>query len=259
VIAPNRVIEETPGGSLSSSLAELGYAIVPQVLTSAEIDHLLSDLERSAAHRSRAGVRHLLSNPAVTELATDRRMLVIAQSVLGSDAFPFKATLFDKSPDANWLITWHQDTALPLRKKQEMPGWGPWSTKEGISYAHAPASALERVVALRLHLDHSNHENGPLRVIPGSHLQGVLSDEQVEKIVDKGESVTCLVEQGSVIVMRPLIIHASSKSQSDKPRRCFTLNTQPRMPSMHHWSWQSRSEAKLFGLHPIRQTTIRLR
>src|SRR4051812_33537443 len=99
-------------------------------------------------------------------------MLVIAQSVLGHDAFPFKAILFDKSSETNWLITWHQDTALPLREKIETPGWEPWSTKEGIIYAHAPASALERVVALRLHLDDSDHENGPLRVIPGSHCQG---------------------------------------------------------------------------------------
>lgn len=200
-----------------------GYAILPQVLTSEEIDQLLSDLERSAAQRSRAGVRHLMTIPAVTKLANDHRMLGIAQAVLGNDALPFKATLFDKSPEANWLITWHQDTALPLCEKQEIPGWGPWSTKEGVVYAHAPASALERVVALRLHFDDSNLDNGPLRVIPGSHCEGVLSDEQVEKIVDKGESVTCLVEQSGVIVMRPLIIHASSKSQSDRPRRVLHI------------------------------------
>ena len=150
-------------------------------------------------------------------------MVGLARCVLGCDAFPFKATLFDKSPDANWLITWHQDTALPLREKQETPGWGPWSTKEGIPYAHAPASALERVVALRLHLNDSDQENGPLRFVPGSHREGVLSDQQVETIVGKIKHVTCLIQQGGVIVMRPLIIHASSKSQSDKPRRVLHI------------------------------------
>jgi ectoine hydroxylase-related dioxygenase (phytanoyl-CoA dioxygenase family) len=205
--------------TVSLSVANDGYAIVPQVVTAEEIHRLLSDLEQSTSQRTRAGVRHLLSNSAVAEFAADRRMLGIAQSVLGSNAFPFKATLFGKSLDANWLITWHQDTALPLREKLETPGWGPWSTKEGITYSHAPASALERVVALRLHFDNSDMENGPLRVIPGSHRQRVLGDQQVENIVDKGEHVTCLVGQGGVIVMRPLIIHASSKSHSDKPRR----------------------------------------
>jgi ectoine hydroxylase-related dioxygenase (phytanoyl-CoA dioxygenase family) len=200
-----------------------GYAILPQVLTSEEIDHLLSDLEGSAAHRSKAGVRHLMSNPAVEKLAKDHRMVGLARCVLGDDAFPFKATLFDKSPDANWLITWHQDTALPLRNKHETPGWGPWSVKEGMTYAHAPTKALEQVVALRLHLDDSDQANGPLRVIPASHRRGVLSDHQVETIAGQTEYATCLVKQGGVIVMRPLIIHASSKSQSDKPRRVLHI------------------------------------
>ena len=221
MIARDRVIEETNAAWLG--VAKDGYAIVPQVVTAEEIEHLLSNLQRSSSHRSRAGLRHLLSNPAVAEFAADRRMLGIAQSVLGSDAFPFKATLFDKSPDANWLITWHQDTALPLCERIENPGWGPWSAKEGIAYAHAPATALESVVALRLHLDDSHQENGPPRVIPGSHRQGVLSDEQVENIVDKGERVTCLIEQAGVIVMHPLLVHASSKSQSDKPRRVLHI------------------------------------
>ena len=221
MIARDRVIEENRAVSLS--VENDGYAIVPQVLIAEELEYLLPDIERLSSHRSRAGVRHLLSNPAVAKLSTDRRMLGIAKSVLGNDAFPFKATLFDKSPDSNWLITWHQDTALPLREKQETQGWGPWSTKEGIIYAHAPASALERVVALRLHLDASDQENGPLRVIPGSHRHGVLSDQQVENIVGKIKHVTCLIEQGGVIVMRPLIIHASSKSQSDKPRRVLHI------------------------------------
>jgi ectoine hydroxylase-related dioxygenase (phytanoyl-CoA dioxygenase family) len=221
VIARDRVIEEPNAASLR--VVDDGYAIVPQVVTAEEIRRLLSDLGQSTSLRTRAGVRHLLSNPAVAELAADPRLLGIAQSVLGSDAFPFKATLFDKSSDANWLITWHQDTALPLRNKRETPGWGPWSTKEGIIYAHAPASALERVVALRLHLDDSDQENGPLRVIPGSHCQGVLSDQQVETVVGQIEHVTCLVEQGGIIVMPPLLIHASSKSQSDKPRRVLHI------------------------------------
>lgn len=221
MIARDRVIEECK--TVSLSVANDGYAIVPQVITAEEIRRLLSDLEQSTSQRTRAGVRHLLSNPSVAEFAADRCMLGIAQSVLGSDAFPFKATLFDKSPEANWLITWHQDTALPLREKQETPGWGPWSTKEGIIYAHAPASALEKVVSLRLHLDDSDEENGPLRLIPGSHRHGVLSDQRVENTVGKKDCVTCLIEQGGVIVMRPLIIHASSKSQSDKPRRVLHI------------------------------------
>ena len=76
----------------------------------------------------------------------------IARETLGGEAFPFRATLFDKSPIANWLVVWHQDTALPLQERREAPGWGPWSVKDGVIYAHAPESALSQVLALRLHL-----------------------------------------------------------------------------------------------------------
>lgn len=204
-------------------VAQNGYAIFPDIVSAAEIQQLAYKLERSALRHGRAGVRHLLGNSAVAALANDPRMLRIAQSVLGPDASPFRATLFDKSPDSNWLITWHQDTALPLREKHEVPGWGPWSVKEGITYAHAPAQALEQVVALRLHLDDSRDDNGPLRVLPGTHREGVLSDQQVETIAASMEPVTCVAGRGGMMVMRPLIIHASSKSQSDLPRRVIHI------------------------------------
>jgi ectoine hydroxylase-related dioxygenase (phytanoyl-CoA dioxygenase family) len=192
-------------------------------MKSAEIEALAFSPEQSGLRRSRAGVRHLLGLPVVAQIANDPRLSVIAQQVLGNDAFPFRATLFDKNFDANWLITWHQDTALPLREKHEAPGWGPWSVKEGVVYAHAPAQALEQVVALRLHLDDSTEENGPLRVYPGSHRQGVLSDQQVEAIVAGSEGTNCLVPAGGIIAMRPLIIHASSKSRSAIPRRVLHI------------------------------------
>jgi ectoine hydroxylase-related dioxygenase (phytanoyl-CoA dioxygenase family) len=145
--------------------------------------------------------------------------LRIATEILGDGAFPYRATLFDKSATANWLVVWHQDTALPLRERHEVPGWGPWSMKEGVNYAHAPADALEQVLALRVHLDDSTSENGPLRVLPGTHTFGVLTDEQIHDLSLKITEVECLVGKGGVLAMRPLIVHASSKAWSEIPRR----------------------------------------
>ncbi|MBZ5507253.1 MAG: phytanoyl-CoA dioxygenase family protein [Acidobacteriia bacterium] len=216
-------MEEPLYRTCALQVAQDGYAIFQSVLPIADIQQLTLKLGGSALRRSRAGVRHLLGNSDIAGLAGDPRLLGIAQSVLGNDAFPFRATLFDKSPDSNWPITWHQDTALPLREKHEAPGWGPWSEKEGIAYAHAPAQALEQVVALRLHLDDSRDDNGPLRVLPETHRQGVFSDQQIEVIAASVNAVTCLVPRGGVIVMRPLIIHASSKSHSDVPRRVIHI------------------------------------
>ncbi len=90
-----------------------------------------------------------MGHHAVTALANDARVLGLAKEWLGSNAIPFRATLFEKSPDMNWLIPWHQDTALPFVERFDGAGWGPWSEKAEISYAHAPGWALARVIAMR--------------------------------------------------------------------------------------------------------------
>jgi ectoine hydroxylase-related dioxygenase (phytanoyl-CoA dioxygenase family) len=200
-----------------------GYSIETQVFGTAEIAQLIAQIGSAGLPRSRAGIRHAMKNADVAELARDSRLLGMAQSILGPEAFPFRATLFDKSPTANWLVVWHQDTALPLRERRETPGWGPWSLKDGVIYAHAPASALSQVLALRVHLDDSTEANGPLRVLPNTHTMGVLSDDELLRLPERAATADCMVPRGGVLAMRPLIVHASSKSQSEAPRRVLHI------------------------------------
>ena len=200
-----------------------GYAIIPDILESNEVNRLLDEFSRADLPRSRAGLRHAMKVAAVAAVAHDARLIGIAREALGAEAFPFRATLFDKTPSANWLVVWHQDTALPLQGRHEFPGWGPWSVKDGVNYAHAPASTLSQVLALRVHLDDSTAENGPLRVLPGTHTLGVLTDEALHDLSTKIAAVECLASQGGVLAMRPLIVHASSKSQSEIPRRVLHI------------------------------------
>ncbi len=196
-----------------------GFAVVPGVFDGSEVDAVARELDGQALRRSRAGARHLLSVPVVAALARDSRLIALAADVLGCEPVPFGATLFDKSPQTNWLVAWHQDRALPLVERREAAGWGPWSEKAGVLYAHAPATALARVVALRVHLDDSTPDNGPLRVLPGTHTLGVLSDAQIHDAAARIEPVTCTVERGGAIVMRPMIVHASSKVRTPASRR----------------------------------------
>jgi len=147
----------------------------------------------------------------------------IARETLGGEAFPFGAMLFDKSPAANWLVVWHQDRALPLQARREATGWGPWSVKDGVIYAHAPESALSQVSALRIHLDDLTAGNGPLRVLPRTHTLGVLTDEALHILSAQVAAVDCVAPQGGVLAMRPLIVHASSKSLVENPRRVLHL------------------------------------
>lgn len=207
----------------SMALDECGYFSMFSVLASHECDELLTRLSPSRIRRSRAGARHLMSDPAVHALANDPRLRDIAAIGLGSDPVPFRATLFEKSGDSNWLVVWHQDTALPLAQRFESSEWGPWSEKEGVHYAHAPAWALARILAIRVHLDDSHAENGPLRVIPGSHRRGVLSDDEVFQLAHREAGADCCVDRGGILAMRPLLIHSSPKAITNEPRRVLHL------------------------------------
>lgn len=207
-------IPQTPGS---------GFFIDEDVFSTSECAQLLDRLPLAGSDRGRAGARHLMSHPDVSRVASDPRMLRIARSALGADALPYRATLFDKSGAANWSVVWHQDTALPLQSQFDLHGWGPWSQKAGITYAHAPTWALSQIVALRLHLDASTAENGPLRILRGTHAFGVMSDADVFAMARSRPHVDCIVGRGGVMAMSPLLVHSSVKARSHSPRRVLHI------------------------------------
>ncbi len=199
-----------------------GFRIVENVFSDGESDFILNIIEKNL-HRRGAGMRNLMSCPEIAKLAADDRLVHITENITGQPMVPFKATLFKKTGKANWLVAFHQDTALPLEGKTEETGWGPFSLKEGVIFAHAPTSALQKILAIRIHLDASLEENGPLRVIANSHHKRILDDQEFARIVKDGEEVKCLVGRGGVIAMSPLIFHASSKSIGNQPRRVLHI------------------------------------
>ena len=202
--------------------ADPGYGVVERVFTPAELAPIADALAGHLATRSRAGARHVLALPEIRALAGDPRLIEVAAAFVGT-AQPFRATLFDKSSSANWLVAWHQDTALPMRAQVDAEGWGPWSTKAGVVHAIAPAAALAQVVALRVSLDPSTDANGPLRVLPGTHIHGLLERHAVERLAREVSPVSCTVDAGGVVAMRPLLLHASSKSTSGARRRVLHI------------------------------------
>jgi ectoine hydroxylase-related dioxygenase (phytanoyl-CoA dioxygenase family) len=205
------------------AVEERGFVIVQNIVPESAVGDLLEHIADPALRRSRAGIRHALGVNAIASFAQYDALIEMARAVLGADAMPFRATLFDKSAVSNWLVVWHQDTALPFRERQDKSGWGPWSVKDGVNYAHAPARALEKILALRVHLDDSSPENGPLRVLPGTHRLGVLTDDAIQAEAQRVRAVDCPVLRGGVLAMQPLIVHASSKSSVALPRRVLHI------------------------------------
>jgi len=132
-----------------------------------------------------------------------------------------RALLFDKRRDANWHLALHQDCSIPVRERREMPGFGPWSVKEGVVHTEGPATVLEGMVTVRLHLDPADERNGCLRVVPGSHRRGCLAPGEFETAPGAGEPL--IVDAGDAVLMKPLTLHGSERSASSRSRRVLHL------------------------------------
>lgn len=196
-----------------------GFAVVPRVIEADEQRRLLAALGPA----SRAGRRGLLALPAVAELARSPRFLALVRPHLPCEPFPVRALYFDKSSDTNWLVPWHQDLSLALRARAEVPGFGPWSTKDGIPHVQPPVELLQQMLTVRLHLDDADESNGALRVLPGSHRLGRLSAESIQQLRGEQSEYLCAVSAGDALLMRPLLLHASSRSTSTRHRRVLHI------------------------------------
>jgi ectoine hydroxylase-related dioxygenase (phytanoyl-CoA dioxygenase family) len=166
--------------------------------------------------------RNVLSYPSVRRLVRSRAVSELLSNILAPKAFAVRAIYFEKSPDANWKVAWHQDLSIAVKEKHEVIGFGPWSEKEGVTHVQPPAEFMAKMVALRLHLDDNTSENGPLKVIPGSHLHGRLSTSATEQWKTHA-AVECLSPAGSVLLMRPLLLHSSSASKKPLNRRVLHI------------------------------------
>lgn len=158
-------------------------------------------------------------------LARSRELSAIAGAVLGPGAFPVRGLFFDKTPTVNWNLPWHQDLTIAVRERREVPGFGPWTLKGGIPHAHAPADLLSRMITIRLHLDDCGPSSGPMRVLPGSHADGRLDPAGIAAWTARAHAhaIDCLVPAGGVVVMRPLLLHASASGTGAGHRRVIHL------------------------------------
>ena len=202
---------------------DAGYSIIEDIFEWREMERISHGLVAADLPRKKAGVRHVLRIPAVRALAAHPALVALAATFIGEQPIPFRATLFDKSATSNWLVAWHQDTTLPVSQRVNDSSWGPWSVKGGVLHAIAPASALNTVVALRVHLDDSTQANGPLRVLPSTHACGVLTHDEIQQMAGVVTPIQCVVSAGGVVAMRPLVVHASSKAIDDQPRRVLHI------------------------------------
>jgi ectoine hydroxylase-related dioxygenase (phytanoyl-CoA dioxygenase family) len=210
-------------------IATRGFAMATDVIGPDAVESLrraVARLNDSANVRRKGGtygVRNLLEMaPEVRELAGSVALRALAEPVLGPGCFAVRGIFFDKIPGANWKLAWHQDSVIAVNQKIETPGFRAWSQKAGVWQTEPPAEVMSRMLALRVHLDDCHADNGPLRVIPGSHRHGWL-DGQFDRWRTEVPEVVCEVPSGGVLAMRPLLLHASSPAANPSHRRVIHL------------------------------------
>ena len=209
--------------SLRAALDRDGYALIDGVLPADRYAALRAALNDIVLAPGSGGERNILRRPEILELCRQPGLVSAVDDLLGENAFAYKATLFDKTPQANWKVAWHQDLSIPLRGDSRPDGWKAWSVKAQVLHAQPPPELLARLLAVRVHLDHCAEHDGALRVIPGSHASGRLGSEQVEWWKTTGAPVSCAVRAGGLMLMRPLLLHASSASENPAHRRVIHL------------------------------------
>jgi hypothetical protein len=202
-----------------------GYSLLKSLIGRPQLETLVHEIEKLAADAERkgAGVRNLLVSSQPIRIFAEVGLAGILSNILGVQPYPVRAILFEKSSDANWYVRWHQDRTIPVAKREEMEGFTAWSEKDGVIHCYPPADVLESMVAARIHIDSADATNGAIQFIPGTHKHGVLNDYEKERWKQEGEKKTIAAEPGDVILMRPLIMHASSKSETERQRRVLHI------------------------------------
>ncbi len=196
------------------TLFDQGFAVIENCFSQPACDAIIEQLDAIFG----IGTRCLLDYEWCQSLATPLKGRVEKSIPEIASLVAVQCTFFNKSPNSKWFVAYHQDRSIPVLSSVSSEDWPGWSQKEGTTFVHGPDELLSEMIAVRLHLDDSTVNNGPLRVIAGSHSAGTLSPEDAAKLRDSADEHHLIVEKGGLVVMRPLLLHASSKSRTMESR-----------------------------------------
>lgn len=208
----------------ANKLRHKGSSILNYVYTSREVRHIRRMLDKALnenGKRTHAERRLLKVIPALKNVLFNKNLRRILKAI-DEEAFLTKAIYFDKTPDANWFVNWHQDIPINVATRKEVEGYSKWTKKEGVISVCPPEEICQNRFSIRIHLDDADVQNGALQILPGSHKK-IFDDQEIRLIAENSLPVLCEVPSGGIHLMKPLLLHASSKSQTQKRRRVIHL------------------------------------
>jgi ectoine hydroxylase-related dioxygenase (phytanoyl-CoA dioxygenase family) len=215
--------------NIEQKLLHDGFSIIDNIFTTEEINSILQAISQvdttKPTFRKTSdlfAIRQFLKEvPATFPLIFNDRLKSIISQLFGDDYFITKSIYFDKPEQSNWFVAYHQDLTISVDKKLDIKGFGPWTVKQNQFAVQPPLHILESNFTIRIHLDDTDECNGALKVIPGSHLKGLYRPDTIDWTIET--ETICKVRKGGIMIMKPLLLHASNRTTNNNKRRVIHI------------------------------------
>jgi len=210
----------------AAAFAESGYAVFEGILDEALLALLRAQCDAFVAREdsrmdllgvdtlgiSHRGKRYFANEcqreqPALRQMLFSPQMAELCRATLGDTAYFFFDQYVVKGPEGGLPFSWHQDSGYV------------------VAYG-GPPDHLPYLTCW-CPLDDATLDNGTVRVIPGSHLRGLMPHTKREGSndlaaeVDEAEAVAIEVPAGSIVAFSSRTLHATGANRTDRPRRVY--------------------------------------
>ncbi|MEO8534492.1 MAG: phytanoyl-CoA dioxygenase family protein [Flavobacterium sp.] len=221
-----------------------GFTIIDNVYNEKEIENIIALIENTTEKKTKNStfrksqdlfaIRQFHKEiPETLDFIFNQNLKDIIQSTFGKGYFITKSIYFDKPEKSNWFVAYHQDLTISVNKKIEIENFENWTVKQNQFAVQPPTAILKKNFTIRIHIDKTTKENGALKVINNSHSKGVFRVENLE--IEK--ETICEVEKGGIMIMKPLLFHASNKTTNNERRRVIHIEfSNQQLPNGLDWS-----------------------
>ncbi|MDQ8011563.1 MAG: phytanoyl-CoA dioxygenase family protein [Flavobacterium nitrogenifigens] len=230
----------------NTEISSEGFSIINNVFTENEIENLILLIENKTANNQENdtfrksqdlfAIRQFHKEmPETLDFIFNENLKEIIESNFGNGYFITKSIYFDKPEKSNWFVAYHQDLTISVNQKIETENFENWTIKQNQFAVQPPAEILENNFTIRIHIDKTTKENGALKVINNSHSKGILRIENLD--FEAEEETICEVEKGGIMIMKPLLFHASNKTTNNERRRVIHIEfSKQQLPNGLEWS-----------------------
>lgn len=230
----------------SNQIDNEGFSIINNVYTENEVEKLISLIKNSTENKTDNptfrksqdlfAIRQFHKEiPETLDFIFNQNLKSIIEDIFGKGYFITKSIYFDKPEKSNWFVAYHQDLTISVNKKIEVENFENWTVKQNQFAVQPPKEVLENNFTIRIHIDKTTKDNGALKVINNSHSKGILRIENLD--FNNEKETICEVDKGGIMIMKPLLFHASNKTTNNERRRVIHIEfSQQQLPNGLEWS-----------------------